>query len=103
MCFILSLNNNFQKSIFFKKEKCIGTMWDEDNRDFNKPQYPPPEVLPLKASNIVKAHEILRKGLQQFKQLEEDKDLGVYLRYISKEAFLFRTNMAKRFLTTLKF
>ena len=45
------------------------------------PEYPLPEVLPRKASQISKANEIVRKGLQQFLDLE-DKNLGVYLNYI---------------------
>ena len=56
-------------------------MRDVPNRDGNKPEYPLPEVLPRKASRISKANEIVRKGLQQFVDLE-DKNLGVYLNYI---------------------
>jgi len=56
-------------------------MRDVPNRDGNMPEYPLPEVLPRKASQISKANEIVRKGLQQFLDLE-DKNLGVYLNYI---------------------
>ena len=56
-------------------------MRDVPNRDGNMPEYPLPEVLPRKASQISKANEIVRKGLQQFLDLE-DKNLGVYLSYI---------------------
>jgi len=60
-------------------------MLDQNNRDGNKPPFPLDSViLHIKASNIVKAHEIFRKGLQQFLE-REDKDLGAYLNYVLTE------------------
>ncbi len=56
-------------------------MLDARNRDDEKPVFPPQEDLRLKPSNILKAHEILRNGLQQFLDFKE-ADLGFYLNHI---------------------
>lgn len=56
-------------------------MWEESNRDKQRPTFPLKEDLRIQTSNIVKAHEIIRKGLQQYLKLRE-ADLGAYLSYI---------------------
>jgi len=51
------------------------------NRDGDLPTFPLQEDLRLKSSCIVNAHEVLRKGLQQYLQFQ-DTDLGTYLSYL---------------------
>ena len=63
--------------------QCTEIMWGVRNRDGDKTTFPLKEDLRLKTFNIVKAHEILRKGLQQFLEFKE-KDLGTYLHRISE-------------------
>ena len=58
-------------------------MWGVRNRNGDRTTFPLKEDLRLKTFNIVKAHEILRKGLQQFLEFKE-KDLGTYLHRISE-------------------
>lgn len=60
-------------------------MLQQKNRDGYKPPFPLDTViLHIKASNIIKAHEIFRKGFQQFLE-REDKDFGAYLNYVLTE------------------
>jgi len=77
------VNFNGNYVVFFKAEKCgPGTiLLDTRNRDDVKPSFPLQEDLRLKKSNILKAHEILRNGLQDFLEFEE-ADLEIYLNYI---------------------
>jgi len=58
--------------------ECTNLLSDVPNRDDQKPIYPYEEDLRLLSSNIVAAHEILRKGLQLFLEMRE-LDLGFYL------------------------
>ena len=68
--------------VFLKVETCApGTLLDARNRDDEKPTFPLQEDPRLKPSNIIKAHEILRNGLQQFLEFREE-DLGFYLNHI---------------------
>lgn len=86
---------------------------DVRNRDEVKPIFPLKEDRRLKTYKILKAHEILRKGLQQFLEFR-DEDLGFYLNHIINNKpnkygqeircnlkvvvcnFSFNTNMATR-------
>ncbi len=56
---------------------------DAPNRDDVKPSFPLQDDLRLNSSYISNAHEIIRKGLQQFLQLKET-DLETYLSHIIK-------------------
>ena len=56
-------------------------MLDARKRDGEKPTFPLQDDPRLKTSNILKAHEILRNGLQQFLEFREE-DLGFYLNHI---------------------
>lgn len=53
-------------------------MWDEKNRDGELPRFPPLQDLRLPSTSIGEAHEVLRRGLQQFLS-SKDADLGAYL------------------------
>ncbi len=66
---------------FIQTEKCTDMMLNEKNRDGDLPAYPLKDDYRRQPSNIVKAHEILCKGLQQFLDFTET-DLGTFLAHI---------------------
>jgi len=51
------------------------------NRDWDLPQFTEEKDERLQTSYIIEAHEVLRKGLQEFLNLN-DTDLGMYLSYL---------------------
>ncbi len=63
-------------------------IWKESNRDKQRPTFPLKEDLRVQTTNIIKAHEIIRKGLQQYLKLRE-VDLGAYLSYIIQNNLTF--------------
>jgi len=71
-----------------KKGPCAPPLSDTPNREDEKPRFPLKEDYRLKTSNILNAHDVLRKGLQQYLEFKET-GLGTYLRYIYENDLIF--------------
>lgn len=56
-------------------------IWEIRNRDGKLPMFPLEPDLRVQSSNIVNAHKVLRKGLQQLLGFN-DADLGTYLNFL---------------------
>jgi len=56
-------------------------IWEIPNRDGDLPKFPIEQDMRFKSSNIAKADEILRNGLQEFLEFRY-ADLGTYLSYL---------------------